>query len=1294
MPAPAWAMALWRLWLAQQQRQRSAWLLGGGLAALAGMVGALLKRRLQLGAPHSQPLTSPAGREYGREQTYSPPLLEQRRAASPAQLEREQAPGDDGDDGVDDGDAVDVTARALEASLNASGDGLFQALSVGGSLPSRTPRGWRVVRVVPLGAWQQQLAPPQAFEHPHVAQLFGVTVDSADQCARIDVERTDLTVRELVATGELQRLSAKCRLRLCAQLASGLGAVHAANGGTLWHGLIRDDSCLIVRGSDGDLTAKLCEFGVPAAPAAAQARLQDMRGGWWPAEAADLVAYGTALDSLDGQRMDVFGLGAVVSILLSAVGSHPFGSPSRRGLSGLSDELEQRIADGAPVLNTLIPVWPTSLLRFLLRMLGSPASRRPTAAEGQETLAAAWQAAADVAPPAAVSLAAAQRQRVGTTATTPLTRAVAAAGGLDNWHGMDAQARRAAIEKALDTAEGEQDEEELAADADESSVLHAASFTSQQEADVDAFLVDLAAMAEAPTPPGGFLDHSAALLSDEEVAFDSETDEDDSESPEAAIDAILFDLARTVEQQEEEDDAQGADSERSVSFAGTIGETAEEAVDAFLAGLARTIEGQLEQSPVSAGSPVWREQEEEAEEYLRDVSIRENHSVMSLTRAAMAIADSPSKAAAAAAEILDQALTDLEAAAVGRVEAAAMVTSGTPTKAAFAAADVLKRAMLELDAAAALRSPVSPELDGGKRQMMRWSSPSDSIVSPISKELSTNVAVNVARRKVNAGSPLQEQCTADDATATVQPASMPPVPAGLRRRSVPNAEEEQTHAAADEPEAMASADVEVIVDAAASVAPVAITSSPWSPPPVDDAWELDVAQSQVDVFLADIKTITLEHAVQHAIKREEIVAKREEVVALADRTNQNKQAAVQALAAKGTPRSANVVARQQVRADAAEMKMVGILVTKFAAKGCDEAIALDAMRTCGGQIVKATHMLRGRFNVKKGVQFAAAPAEVIAPVQLQVVELAEVPARTVAAEWAGSAIDEPSAMAAREVEVVVEEARTLSAPTAIAHLEDAGPMSADVDDASEEVTLPLQACRGARSSVRRRVAMTKRFTQLKDTIANDPSPVPSLPDTPTQSKLLSDTSGQTAESVAAVATAAPLSPQSAADRESRERTRLLGARLLALAARKPGLAKAAEAHGLVSSMAPLTTAPSLAVRSPSEVVTLISRTTSAVHTKQRDASVAPPPPSLSLVFSAAPSAKLSALSKGPALVNVNDENAPTPGTVRVATGKSPVSSRRKGKAGLGAGSQRRRGLSILSMGNAGGNITPAASLRV
>lgn len=41
--------------------------------------------------------------------------------------------------------------------------------------------------------------------------------------------------------------------------------------------------------------------------------------------------------------------------------------------------------------------------------------------------------------------------------------------------------------------------------------------------------------------------------------------------------------------------------------------------NAFLAGLVRTIDEQLEQSPASAESPVWREQEEEAEEYLRGV---------------------------------------------------------------------------------------------------------------------------------------------------------------------------------------------------------------------------------------------------------------------------------------------------------------------------------------------------------------------------------------------------------------------------------------------------------------------------------------------------------------------------------------------------------------------------------------------------------------------------------------------------------------------------------------------------
>ena len=61
------------------------------------------------------------------------------------------------------------------------------------------------------------------------------------------------------------------------------------------------------------------------------------------------------------------------------------------------------------------------------------------------------------------SLAAAHRQRVGTTATTPLARAVATAGGLDNWHGMDAHARRSAIEKAMDSTDEEQAEEEAIA---------------------------------------------------------------------------------------------------------------------------------------------------------------------------------------------------------------------------------------------------------------------------------------------------------------------------------------------------------------------------------------------------------------------------------------------------------------------------------------------------------------------------------------------------------------------------------------------------------------------------------------------------------------------------------------------------------------------------------------------------------------------------------------------------------------------------------------------------------------
>ena len=62
--------------------------------------------------------------------------------------------------------------------------------------------------------------------------------------------------RELIDSGALQLLDAKCRLRLCSDLACGLQAIHAQGNGMGWHGMIRDDTCFVVREAGG-LTAKL-----------------------------------------------------------------------------------------------------------------------------------------------------------------------------------------------------------------------------------------------------------------------------------------------------------------------------------------------------------------------------------------------------------------------------------------------------------------------------------------------------------------------------------------------------------------------------------------------------------------------------------------------------------------------------------------------------------------------------------------------------------------------------------------------------------------------------------------------------------------------------------------------------------------------------------------------------------------------------------------------------------------------------------------------------------------------------
>jgi hypothetical protein len=1226
------AAALWR-WL-QARARLAPWLLGSVLGA------AFITRRLLTGggSAASRPLrpaasAAPAEGSALREALAAEqPEGQGKNLTTEQQQAAEQVGGEPNELGPVEAQApppeLDSTASVLQTPLDCSeGDGLFQCLSMGG-LPSQTPRGlWRTVRVVPLGAWQQRLAPPEPFDHPHVVQLFSATVCEREQTAHIDCERTDSTVRELVAAGALRGLSAKTRLRLCAELASGLAAVHASSGGgAAWHGMLRDDTCVLVRESDGKLTAKLSEFGVLTSAAAAAARLPHMTAGWWPAEAADLVPTGP-LRSFDGKRMDVFGLGCVAASILSADGQHPFGA---------ADQREQRVRDGTPVLSALVHGWPTSLLPFLLRMLGSPASRRPEASEVLATFVAAYEAAPE-ALPSPVHGNDAHIQITAASSPTPLARAVAAAGGLDNWHKWSATARRAAIDQAL-SEPGDFDERMRENESMGDYSVSMASFTSQAEADVDDFLEHIAAMAEAPSDTSV----AASMLSTGEDIIATEA----GETPEEAVDAFLVDLARMIE--DEDDSIEETPEEAIDAFLvdlaemienedDNVEETPEEAVDAFLVDLARTIEEQLAKSPVPMTSPAWRIQEEEAEEYLRDVSMREEDSAMSLTRAAMAISSTPSKAAAAAAEVLDQALTDLEVAAVGRVERAAMETAETPTKAALAAADVIEAAMFELGAEteALLRSPVSPEaLDQSiRRDVMRWSSPSDAVASPVSRELGARrevVLAEVARRKLSsAGNDAM-------ATATVAiPPTMPPVPAQLRKMV------KEIQAPVAEPVALPSEAVEEIVDEASAMVAQA------AEPALD---EHAVAQSQVENFLSDIKTITLAQAVQHAMKREEVAAKKEEAVLHATASRLRKEDATRALES-AAPAAAH---RQREREKASELKMACMLAQKY---GCDVPTAQEAIQSCDGQVVKATRVLRERFSNQKTAD--------------------------------GNHTTKPI-----EAEALQAEAPTEST---------VGTEGEHVDD---EITPTLRACRG-RSGVRRRVAMTKRFTQLKDSIMIDAEGAAAEERGSVKRHMDSSTTSPLDD-----ANTSPLSPRSAADKASRERTRQLGARLLALAKRKPALAKAAEANGLISSKA-ITAMPTAAARSPSDVETFVvvsaaqggsselgaglrgmgplpvnkqpdsqqhrgagGSDTSVGGIKTIGVEINSSARSVTLCLSPAP-AKLAALSKSTtAAAATQDENTPTVASQKL--GASPVSAQRKGRA---VGSTRRRRRALSSIGN-------------
>ena len=113
-----------------------------------------------------------------------------------------------------------------------------------------------------------------------------------------------------------------------------------------------------------------------------------------------------------------------------------------------------------------------------------------------------------------------------------------------------------------------------------------------------------------------------------------------------------------------------------------------------------------------------------------------------------------------------------------------------------------------------------------------------------------------------------------------------------------------------------------------------------------------------------------------------------------------------------------------------------------------------------------------------------------------------------------------------------------------------------------EVTPTLQP--GHRSGAQRRVAMTKSFTQLREAIQSEESAQPAP-------------SAEPGPAAGVPQPEPPLSPRSQADKESRERTRVLSARLMNLSKRSTALAKAAKAHGLVST----SEVPAASLNSPS-----------------------------------------------------------------------------------------------------------------
>jgi hypothetical protein len=247
------------------------------------------------------------------------------------------------------------------------------------------------------------------------------------------------------------------------------------------------------------------------------------------------------------------------------------------------------------------------------------------------------------------------------------------------------------------------------------------------------------------------------------------------------------------------------------------------------------------------------------------------------------------------------------------------------------------------------------------------------------------------------------------------------------------------------------------------------------------------------------------------------------------------------------------------------------------------------------------------------------------------------------------------------------------------------------DEVCDEIS-PTSRVYNGHLGVRRRIAMTKRFTQLKDTMASDEGAYdPSS--SPTRR-------GNTAKTQSCDE-AAPLSPRSAADKASRERTRQLGARLMALAKRNPGLAKAVEARGLVSSTSAV--ALSSSVRSPSDIETLVAapaklseqatnleprsleqqisskrlnhtqHSASGVNRSLRSGTLTPSP------ALGQPTASFNA-SMNSISATVHDENTPRE-TVASSQkiGASPVSARKGRAAAIGSQQRRRRALS--SIGN-------------